>query len=123
MLHVRLGQQVRKHLERPRVEPLQIVEKERQRMFSPREDAKKPPEYQVETVLCLLRRKLQDRRLLSDEELQFGDDVDHQPPVRAERLAQRVAPAGELRVALGQKRADEALKGLRQRGIGNVALV
>jgi hypothetical protein len=25
---------------------------------------------------------LQDRRLLSDEEFQFEDDVDHEPPVR-----------------------------------------
>ena len=73
--------------------------------------------------MCLLRRKLRDRRLLSDEELQFGDKVDHEPPVRAQRLAQRVAPAGQFGVALAQKRADQALKRLRQRRIGDVALV
>src|ERR1700704_1838499 len=92
-------------------------------MFGPREDAEKPPEHQLETALCLLRRKLLDRRLLSDEELQSGPDVDHQPPVRAQRLAERVAPAGQLGVALAQKRANQALKRLRQRRIGDVALV
>ena len=92
-------------------------------MLRPREDAEKAPEHQLETALCVLRRKLRDRRLLSDEELQFGDKVDHELPVRAQRLAQRVAPAGQLGVALAQERADQALKGLRQRGIRDVALV
>ena len=40
-------------VERRRVEPLQIVEKGRQRMFRPREDA---PEHQLQTALCLLRQ-------------------------------------------------------------------
>src|SRR5580692_11491906 len=97
-------------VERRRVEPLQIVEKQRQRMFGPREDAEKSPEHQLETALRLLRRKLRDRRLLPDEELQFGNEVDHEPPVRAQRLAQRIAPAGQLGVALAQQRADQALK-------------
>ena len=56
-------------------------------MFGPREDAEKPPKHQLEAALCLLRRKLRDRWLLSDEELQLGDKVDHEPPVRAQRLA------------------------------------
>src|SRR5216684_7452149 len=92
-------------------------------MFGLREDAEKSPEHQPETALCLLRRKLRDPRLLSDEQLQFGDNADHEPSVRAQRLAQRVAPAGQLRVALAQERTDQALKGLRQRRIGDVALV
>src|ERR1700726_1105414 len=110
-------------VERRHAEPLQIVEKQRQRMFGPREDAEKSPEHQLETALCLLRRKLLDRRLLSDEEVQFGDNVNHEPPVRVQGLAQRVAPAGQFGVALAQQPADEALKGLRQRGIRDVALV
>ena len=92
-------------------------------MFGPREDAEKPPEHQLETALCLLRWKLHDGRLLSDQELQFGDHVNHESSVRAQRLGERVAPAGELGVALAQKRADQALKRLRQRRIGDVALV
>ncbi len=64
LLHVRLGQQVGEHVERRRVEPLQIVEEERQRMFGPREDADEAPEHQLETPLRLLRRQLRDRRLV-----------------------------------------------------------
>ena len=44
-------------------------------------------------------------------------------PFGAERFRQGVAPAAELRIALAQQLADEALKGLSQRRIGNVALV
>src|SRR5258708_29378405 len=110
LLHVWLGQQVGEHLERRRVEPLQIVEKERQRMFGLREDAEKPPEHQLETALCLLRRKLLDRRLLSDEKLQFGDNVYHEPPIRAQRLVHRVAPARQLAGALAPERAGPALE-------------
>ena len=40
------------------VEPLQIVEEQRQRMFGPREYPEKSPECQLETDLSLLRRKL-----------------------------------------------------------------
>ena len=43
--------------------------------------------------------------------------------VRAQRLAQGVAPAGQLGLALAEKGADQALKRLRQRRIGDVALV
>src|SRR5260370_10663200 len=123
VLQIRLGQHILEQVERRRVEPLQIVQKKRQRMLGPREDAEKPPEHQLETALCLLRRQLQDGRLLADQELQFGDHVDYEPRVRAQRLAERIAPAGELGVALAQKRADQALKRLRQRRIGDVALV
>ena len=32
--------------------------------------------------------KLRNRRLVADDELQFGDEVDHEPAVRAQRLEQ-----------------------------------
>ena len=93
VLQIRPGQQILEQIERRRVEPLQIVEEERQRMFRPGEDADEPPEHQLEARLRLLRRKLGDRRLLSDDELQLGDEVDHEPSVRAQRLPKGVAPA------------------------------
>ena len=70
-----------------------------------------------------LGRKLGDRRLVADDELQFGNEVDHEPPVRAERLQKRVAPGRQFGFALAEKGPDEALKGLRERRIGDVALV
>ena len=52
VLHVRLRQQILEQVERRRVEPLQIVEEQRQRMFRPREDADEAPEHQLETDLA-----------------------------------------------------------------------
>jgi len=75
-------------------------------MFAPREDAEKPPEHSGDG-LCLLRRKLHDWGLLSDESFKFGDNVDHECPF-GPRLAQRVAPAGQLGVALARS-ADQGL--------------
>ena len=44
VLQIRPGQQILQEIERRRVEPLQVVEEERQRMFRPGEDADEPPE-------------------------------------------------------------------------------
>ena len=56
VLQLRPGQQILEQIERRSVEPLQVVEKERQRMFGPGEDADEPPEHELETLLRVLRR-------------------------------------------------------------------
>ena len=71
----------------------------------------------------LLRLELRNRRLVADDEFQFWDDVGHEPAIRSQRLKQRVPPARQLGVALAEQRSHEALKGLSQRRIGDVALV
>ncbi len=58
VLHIRPGQQILEQIERRRVEPLQIVEEERQRMLRPGEHADEPPEHQLEAALRVLRRQL-----------------------------------------------------------------
>ena len=121
--HAGWSQQIFEQIERRRVEPLQVVEEERQRMLRPGEHADEPPEHQLETALRVLRRELRNRRLVSDDELELRDEVDHEPPIRAQRLTQRVAPAAQLGVALAEQVTDEALKRLRQRRIRDVALV
>ena len=121
--HFRVREQMLDQVERRGVEPLQIVEEEGERMFRSREHFEEAPEHQLETALCVLWRKLRNRRLRADEELQFGDKVNHKPPIWVQSLAQRVAPAGQLGLALTQQRPDQALKGLRQCGIRDVALV
>src|SRR5208337_122083 len=55
ILHIRPGEQILDKVERRRVEPLQIVEEERQRMFGPGEYADEAPEHELETALRLLR--------------------------------------------------------------------
>ena len=62
-------------------------------------------------------------RFLPDHELQFGNEVDDQLAVRAQRFAQRVSPSAKLRLALAEKGPDKAPKSLGQGGVGDVALV
>src|SRR5690348_14632416 len=83
VLHIRLGQQILEQIERCRVEPLQIVEEQGKRMFPPCEYGDESPEHELKTTLCLQWRKLRNRRLFTDDKLQFGDEVDHEPSVRA----------------------------------------
>ena len=61
----------------------------------------------------LLRLKFRDRRRITDDELQFRDEIGDEARIRAERLQQGLAPVRELGVALTQKRSDKLLKGLR----------
>ena len=121
--HILAGQQILEQIERRRVEPLQVVEEQNERMFGPGEDADESPEHELKTPLRVLWREIRNGRRFSDDELQLGDDVDHEACGRAERLAQGLAPAAQLSLALAQKRSDQALKGLRQGRIRDVALV
>ena len=59
--------------------------------------------------------------MFTDDELQFGDEVDHEPSVRAECLQKGTAPNRQLGLALAEKRSHKALKRLRQRRIRDVA--
>src|SRR5215470_6848970 len=92
-------------------------------MLRPGEDADESPKHVLETPLRLLWRKLWGRRLVPDDELELGDDVDHEPSVSAQRFQQGAAPIAQLRVALAQERSDEALKRLKERRIRDVELV
>src|SRR5882672_1420214 len=120
---IRPSEYVLEQIERRGVEPLQIVEKERERMFGPRESPDESPQHELEPPLRVLRRELGDRRLLSYDELELRDQVHHQPSVGFQRLAERVTPAGQLRLALAQKRSGQLPKGLGERGVRDVALV
>ncbi len=94
------------------VEPLQIVKEKRKRMLA-REHADEPAEDQLETARRILRRKLGNRRPLSDDELQLRDEIAHQLTIRTQRLTNRIAPAGQLVVMSGEDGANQALEGLR----------
>ena len=53
VLHIRTGSKILEQIERRRVEPLQIVEEQRQRMFRPREHSDKSPKDELESTLAL----------------------------------------------------------------------
>src|SRR6202451_3076946 len=92
-------------------------------MFRPGEYGNDAPENEMETAFRLSRLKRRDRRLVSDDELQFGDEVGHEPCIQLERLQKRAAPDRQFGVVLAEKRPYKALKCLHQGRIGNVALV
>src|SRR5262249_10877182 len=92
-------------------------------MFRPREYADKSPEHQLKAGLRILWRQLGDRWLFADDVRQFRDEINNELAVRFERLKQRLPPLPQLRFGLAQKRADQALKGLRKGDVGDVALV
>ena len=123
VLQIGLGQQVFEQIECRRIQPLQVVEEERQRMLGSREDADEPPKHQLKTSLRFLRRQLGDRWLFTDDVLQFRDEIDDQLPVRLQRLTKRVTPFAQVVFVLAEERPDQALECLRQRGIRDVALV
>src|SRR4051812_34971021 len=92
-------------------------------MFRPGEYPEDSPEHQLESALRVLRRKIRNRWLLSDDELQFRDEIHHELAVGAQRFEQLVAPPSQLWFRFAQQRTDQALKGLGQRGIRNIAFV
>ncbi len=123
VLQIRPGQEILEQVECRRVEPLKIVEEDRKWMCRPREHADKPPKHKLETSLRVLWRKLRDGWLVTDDKLELGNEIGHEPAVRAERLQKGVAPTAQLGVALPEERPNKAVKSLGQRRIRNVALV
>src|SRR3984885_422056 len=123
VLQIRPDQQILQQIESRSIEPLQIVEKERQRMFRPGKHTNESAEHKLETVLRLLRVEFRDRRRVIDNEFQFWDEVGHKPCVWDQRLQKRIAPDRQFGIALAKKRTHQALKSLHQGRIRNVALI
>src|SRR5262249_41056536 len=88
-------QQIFQQVEGCRIEPLQVVERERKWMLGPCEHADESPEYELEASLCVLGRKVWDRRLFPQYELQLRHQVGHEPSVRAHRFSQGFSPMRE----------------------------
>jgi hypothetical protein len=68
-------QQVFQKVQRRRVEPLEVIEEECERMFRSSEDADELPKHPLEAALRVLWLKLRDRRRLPDDELHFRNEI------------------------------------------------
>lgn len=115
------AQQMFQKVERRRIEPLQVVEEQREGMFRPSEHTDELSKHHLKAPLCVPWWKLNDRRWLSDEGLQLRNETYHQCCVRSQRLLQGVAPWCEIGIALAEQRPDQGLKRLCQRRVGNIA--
>ena len=103
-----------------RVQPLQIVEEQSERMLRPSEYIDKPPKHQLEAVLRVQRRKLGNGRLLPDDKLELRNQVDDELTVWTDGLPQRVPPMAHFSITINQNLINEGLKGLRERRIRDV---
>ena len=121
--HVRIGNQALQQFQSGRVQPLQIVEEQRQRMVRAREGAEETPEHQLETAPRFLRRQFRDGRLFADDEFDFGYEVDHQLAIRPQRLQKRLPPTVHLGFARNQDLPHQHLECLCQRCVRYVSLV
>src|SRR5215471_21809156 len=92
-------------------------------MFRPSEDTNESAEHDLEPPLRALRRKLRDWRWLPNDQPHFRNEIHNQSCVGSQRLPQRITPRCKVSVALAEQRPDQALKGLCQSRVGNVALV
>src|SRR4029450_8647456 len=103
VLHVRPGQKILEHIERCGVEPLHVIEEERQRMFRSRKYADEPSKYDLKTSLRFLRRQFGHWRLLANDMPQFRDEIDEERSVRTQRLTKCVLPFAQVFLALAEE--------------------
>src|ERR1700720_2394729 len=83
----RVRGQMLEEVERCCIQPLQIVEEQRERMLRPREHPEETSKYHLDAVLRVLRRQDRDRWLFPNDELQLGYEIDHELTIGAQRLA------------------------------------
>src|ERR1700722_4064647 len=92
-------------------------------MVRPGEDGDKAPNDKLKTPLRVLRRNLRNRRLISDDQLQFGNQIDDELAKRVQRVAESLAPGRQIRVALCEELPDKTLKSLCERCVRDIALM
>src|SRR6202020_1646145 len=73
--HLRVRDQVLQQVERRRIQPLQIVKKQRERVLVPREYAEEAPKNHLEAVLGIVWRQVPDRRRLPDDQGKLRNQV------------------------------------------------
>jgi hypothetical protein len=78
---------------------LEIVEKQHQRVFFSSERPEESPQHRFESVLGFLRSEFRNRWLLTDHQLQFGDQIDHQLAIRTKRFEDGMPPKNNLLLA------------------------
>ena len=99
----------RQELQGCRVEPLEIIEEEHQRMVAPSEHGEEAAQDGEKAILGLAERQIRHRRLRADEDLEFGNEVHDETTVRPQRIQHGLAPDRELRLALDEELAHQGL--------------
>src|SRR5258708_27772135 len=98
MAPLRMHHEMLDQIERRPVQPLQIVEEQRQGMLGPSEHPEEPTEHQLEAILAVLWGKIGYRRPLAGDEGEPPAPIDHEPSLCAPPLPHPVPPPGHLRI-------------------------
>jgi hypothetical protein len=84
--HVRMRNQMLDQIKGCRVQPLQIIEEQGERVVRASKHTEETPKYHLEPSLLILWWKVRGRWRLTDDESQFRDERDHELAIRAQRL-------------------------------------
>ena len=103
------------------VDPLQVVEKQHQRVLGLGEHVEERAKYHLKTVARVLRWQVRDRRLFADHELQLGNETRDELAVRLHGLPDGIAPASEFRFVAAKDHQHEGLQCPGERGVRDVA--
>jgi hypothetical protein len=116
-----VGEQDREEIERRVVSPLEVVQEHHQRMLRSGEDGDEATEHETEAVQGGPGPKGAGGLLRADQDLQLGQDVDEDLPVRADRIQRGRAPRRDRRGVLREDPPHQAAEGLHQRAVRDAA--
>lgn len=116
-------EQVLQKVESCAVAPLQVVDKQHQRIVLAGQAGQEPAEQIIETVTGFHRRQMRYFRLTADDEFQFRQHIADDTAVAVHDVEYLSPPLLNLGVAFGQKDADQIAQGLNQRTVRDVFLV
>ena len=122
MPHLRMGDQVLQEVERRCIKPLQIIEEQRERVLLARKHAEEAPENHLKAACASCGGRSATGGWVPMRSSSSGMRLTMSWPF-GPSASLSAARHGPLRLALGEKRAHEALEGLRQGGVRDVALV
>ena len=103
------------------VDPLQVVEKQHQRVLGLGEHLEERAKHHLKAVARVLRWQVRDRRLFADHELQLRNETRDELAVRLHGLPDGIAPASEFRFVAAKNHQHEGLQCPGERGVRDVA--
>ena len=118
---VRMEEKIFDERQRGRIEPLQVIDENDERVFRPRKHADEPLEHGLKPQFGIDGREDRYGRLWADQSSEVGNEVGQQAALIADSFLDRVSPAGDVvRVAV-QQLLNQPLKRLSQCRVGGVA--
>src|ERR1700691_1765731 len=123
VMDVGMRDEVLEQLEGRRIQPLEIVEKNGERVLLACEHSQKRSEHHVKTALGFRGGEGSNRGLLADDEHELGNEAHNELAIRANGFLNRLPPTLDRCLALAEDLANEDTQRLSQRGVRNISSV